>query len=460
MSRLILTCSLVLLAGCATQPRYERPPVELPQAWKEAAPRFAQDGRWWRIYDDARLNDLVEESFSSNSDLVIAAARVDEARALVGEAESFFLPRLDAQGSASRQQISQRTATSFPGVAREFSSYRGTLNLSYELDLFGRLRSGAEAARAELAASEASREAVRLALAAQVAKAYFSLRSLEEQVLLTKQTLGLREDALALQRKRHRAGIIGDFELRQLEAEAAAARAQLPGLEEAREREEAALAVLLGRTPRETFESGIEVKRQFEEALQAPVVPAGLPSELLLRRPDLVEAERRLAAANARVAVARSEIFPSIALTAVLGTESAALSNLFSGPAALWTLAAAVSQPIFSGGRTEARTAAAEARERAALAQYQQAVRVAFSEVRTALASQSRARERFEAESARAEALQETWRLARLRYENGIASQIEVIDAERGLLAARIARVDALRAHRAAVADLFRALGG
>lgn len=460
MSRLILTCSLVLLAGCATQPRYERPPVELPQAWKEAAPRFAQDGRWWRIYDDARLNDLVEESFSSNSDLVIAAARVDEARALVGEAESFFLPRLDAQGSASRQQISQRTATSFPGVAREFSSYRGTLNLSYELDLFGRLRSGAEAARAELAASEASREAVRLALAAQVAKAYFSLRSLEEQVLLTKQTLGLREDALALQRKRHRAGVIGDFELRQLEAEAAAARAQLPGLEEAREREEAALAVLLGRTPRETFESGIEVKRQFEEALQAPVVPAGLPSELLLRRPDLVEAERRLAAANARVAVARSEIFPSIALTAVLGTESAALSNLFSGPAALWTLAAAVSQPIFSGGRTEARTAAVEARERAALAQYQQAVRVAFSEVRTALASQSRARERFEAESARAEALQETWRLARLRYENGITSQIEVIDAERGLLAARIARVDALRAHRAAVADLFRALGG
>jgi multidrug efflux system outer membrane protein len=218
--------------------------------------------------------------------------------------------------------------------------------------------------------------------------------------------------------------------------------------------------VLLGGTPREVFESAVEVKRQYEERLQAPVVPAGLPSELLLRRRDLVEAERRLAAANARVSVARSEMFPSIALTAVLGSESAALSNLFSGPAGLWTVAAAISQPVFSGGRTEARTAAAEARERAALAQYQQAVRVAFSEVRTALASQSRARERFDAESERARALQETLRLARLRYESGIASQIEVIDAERGLLAARIARVDALRAHRAAVADLFRALGG
>ncbi|HWD22786.1 MAG TPA: efflux transporter outer membrane subunit [Burkholderiales bacterium] len=451
---------LLLLAGCASPVKYERPPVELPQAWKESGPRFAQDGRWWRIYEDAQLEALVERSFKDNADLVVAAARVDEARALLGEAESFLFPRLDAQGSASRQQISQRSATSFPGVAREFSTYRATLNLSYELDLFGRLRSGADAARAELEASEASRDAVRLALAAQVAKSYFGLRSFDEQVVLTRQSLALREDLLGLQRKRQRAGVIGDFELRQLEAEAAAARAQLPALEEAREAQEAALAVLLGGTPREVFESAVEVKRQYEERLQAPVVPAGLPSELLLRRRDLVEAERRLAAANARVSVARSEMFPSIALTAVLGSESAALSNLFSGPAGLWTVAAAISQPVFSGGRTEARTAAAEARERAALAQYQQAVRVAFSEVRTALASQSRARERFDAESERARALQETLRLARLRYESGIASQIEVIDAERGLLAARIARVDALRAHRAAVADLFRALGG
>jgi multidrug efflux system outer membrane protein len=447
-------------AACASPVRYERPPVELPAAWKASAPRFAEDGRWWRIYEDAPLDALVQEAFRDNADLVVAAARVDEARALLAEAESFLLPRLDAQASASRQQISQRSATSFPGVAREFSSYRATLNLSYDVDLFGRLRSGADAARAELEASEAARDAVRLALAAQVVKSYFGLRSLDEQVALTRQSLSLREELLALQRKRHRAGVIGDFELRQLEAEAAAARAQLPALEEAREAQEAALAVLLGRTPRATFESGIEVKGQYGEALQAPVVPAGMPSELLLRRPDLVDAERRLAAANARVALARAEVFPSIALTGVLGSESAALSNLFSGPAVLWTLAGALTQPIFSGGRTEARTAAAEARERAALAQYQQAVRVAFSEVRTALVSQSRARERFDAESERAGALQETLRLARLRYENGIASQIDVIDAERGLLAARVSRVDALRAHRAAVADLFRALGG
>jgi outer membrane protein, multidrug efflux system len=459
--RRITAISLLLLAGCAApQAPYQRPALELPQAWKETAPRFAEDGRWWRIYDDPSLEGLVEEALNTNADLMIAAARVDEARALLGEARSFLYPKLDAQGSAANQQISTRTASSFPGIPREFSNYRATLEVSYELDLFGRLRAGADAARAELAASEASREAVRLALAAQVAKSYFALRSFDEQVALTRETLSLREDALRLQRRRREGGVIGDYEYYQLEAEVAAARAQLPGLEQAREREEAALQLLVGRNPKQMFESAIARKAAYEERLEAPAVPSGMPSELLLRRPDLVEAERHLAAANARLAVARAEMFPSIALTAALGSESASLSNLFTGPAGLWSIAAAVSQPIFAGGRLEARSAAAQARERALVAQYQQAVRAAFSEVRTALIAQSRARESYEAESVRAGALAETLRLARLRYNNGIASQLDVIDAERGLLAARIARIEALRAHRAAVADLFRALGG
>jgi multidrug efflux system outer membrane protein len=450
----------IVVAGCGVQPRYEKPAVELPEAWKETAPRFAEDGRWWRIYQDSSLEATVDEALANNADLLIAAARVDEARALLGEARSFFFPRVDANASAGRQQISQRTATSFPGIPREFSNYRATLDVSYEVDLFGRLGSNAAAARAELEASEASREAVRLALAAQVAKSYFALRAFHEQVEFTKRTLSLREEWLSLQRKRHQGGVISDYELRQQEAEAAATRAQLPPLEREREREEVALSVLLGRTPKQVFESQVKVKDALDESPGAPAVPSGLPSELLLRRPDLVEAERRLAAANARIGVARAEMFPSIALTAALGSESAALSNLFSGPAMIWSVAAAVAQPIFAGGRLQARTEAAEARERAALAQYQQAIRAAFGEVRAALIAQSRARESYEAESARAAALAETLRLARLRYENGVASQLDVIDAERGLLAAQIARIEALRAHRAAVADLFRALGG
>ncbi len=442
------------------QPKYERPAVELPEAWKQTAPRFAQDGRWWRIYEDEVLAAFVEEGLKNNPDLRIAAARVDEARALAAEARSFLLPTVDAQGSASRQQLSTRTAVAPPGVPREYSSYRGTLNVAYEVDLFGRLRSGSEAALAELAASEAAREAVRLALAAQLAQSYYALRAFEQQVALTRQTLDLREETLGLQRKRRNAGVIGDFELRQLEAEVAQARAQLPVLEQAREREEVALQLLLGRSPKLVYESAIQRADVADQKLLAAVIPDGMPSELLLRRPDLVDAERRLAAANARVGVARAELFPSIALTGFLGSESASLSNLFSSGAAVWQLAAAVTQPIFAGGRLEARTDAAQARERAVVEQYLHAVRTAFGEVRTALNAQARTRETFEAETARAEALTETLRLARLRYQSGIASQLELLDAERGLLDARRARIEALRAHRAAVADLFRALGG
>jgi multidrug efflux system outer membrane protein len=455
---------LVFLVGCSAQPKYERPAVELPEQWKgvdaSTAPRFAEDGRWWRIYQDVQLEKTVEEALAGNADLLVAAARVDEARALLGEARSFFSPRVDATASVARDRISQRNATSFPGVPREFSSHRAALEVSYELDLFGRLRAGAAAARAELEASEASRDAVRLALAAAVAKSYFALRSLDEQVVLTRRTVSLREEALGLQRKRLQGGVISEYELRQLEAEAAVVRAQLPPLEREREREEVALSVLLGRSPKRVFEDQVEIRQVFDETPEAPAVPSGLPSELLLRRPDLVEAERRLAAANARIGVARAEMFPSIALTGVLGSESAALSNLFTGPATVWSIAAAVTQPIFAGGRLKARTEAAEARERAALVEYQQAIRTAFGEVRTALIVQARARESYDAESARAAALVETLRLARLRYQNGVASQLDVLDAERGLLAAQIARIEALRAHRAAVADLFRALGG
>jgi multidrug efflux system outer membrane protein len=456
-----LAISVLALGACATPVKYDRPPVELPAAWQQSAPRFAQDGRWWRIYSDADLEKTVDEALGANADLLIALARVDEARGLLGEANSFFFPTVDARFVSSRQEISTRTATAFPGIPRQYNDHRGTLNVSYELDLFGRVRAGAAVARAELEASEASRDAVRLALAAQVTKSYFALRSLDEQVDLTRRTVSLREDALSLQRKRLQGGVISEFELRQLEAEAAVVRAQLPPLEREREREEAALAVLLGRNPKQVFESKITLKQAFQERPGPAVLPAGMPSELLLRRPDIVEAERHLAAENARVAVARSEMFPTITLTGFLGSESAALGNLFSGsPAATWQLAAGLAQPIFAGGRLQARSDAAKARERQALLQYQQAIRSAFGEVRTALIVQSRALESFEAERAREAALSETLRLARLRYQNGVASQLDVIDAERGLLAAQVGRIEALRAHRAAIADLFRALGG
>lgn len=459
----LLVVAAALLAGCSTVAPYEPPKVDLPEAWPqssgEGAPRAAESAAWWKIYADPALEALIEEAFKTNADLVIAAARVEEARGVVGEASSFLWPTVDARASASRSRLSQSTGTAFPGFPNEFNDYRATLNLSYEIDLFGRLRSNADAARAELAASEASREAVRLALAAQVAKSYYALQAFDRQVALTRETVRLREEALELQRKRYRGGVISEFELRQLEAETAAVRAQLPPLEQARETEEAALAVLLGRTPREVMASRIDVS-SGEATMIAPVLPSGLPSELLLRRPDLVAAERQLAAAHAQVAVARAEMFPSIALTGYLGRESAQLDDLFLGPAGIANIALGLAQPIFSAGRLQARSDQAQAREREVLEQYRQAIRSAFGEVRAALVVQARSRESFEAQSAREQALAETERLARLRYENGVASQLDVIDAQRNLLAARVARIDALRQHRAAIADLYRALGG
>lgn len=451
---------LLLLAGCAVQPDYQRPALELPQAWQQAAPRPATGAPWWRIYDDPALDRLIEEALAQNADVLVAAARVDEARALLGESRAALRPEVGANAAAGRSLSSTASGLLPPGAVREHDNYRATLNVSYEIDVFGRLRAATDAARAELVASEAVRDAVRLALTARVAIAYYGLAALDAEVDLARRALALREDSLALQRRRRDAGVISDFDLRQLEAEAATLRAQLPPLERDRDLEEAALAALLGRAPRAVFEDAVARASARADAPAAVALPQGLPSELLLRRPDLVEAEQRLVAANARVAVARSAYFPTIRLTGLLGSESAELSDLFTGPAGIWSLAAGLAQPIYAGGRLQAQSDAAAARERAALAQYQGAVRNAFREVRQALAAQVRSRESFEAQAARVAALEETLRLARLRYASGISSQLDVLDAERGLLGAQTARIEALRAQRAAVADLYRALGG
>jgi multidrug efflux system outer membrane protein len=297
-----------------------------------------------------------------------------------------------------------------------------------------------------------------------VVQAYYSLRSLDEQVAATQRSVTSRAESLALQKKRYDAGVISEFEYRQLEAEELAARAQLPVLESRRAQQENALAVLLGRSPRAIY-TGVVVENaaasdESARPQQALVVPAGLPSELLLRRPDLVEAEQRLIAANARIGAARAAYFPFVSITGFFGGESVAMSELFTGPAGTWQAAASLTQPIWNAGRVGAQVDAANARQRQALAQYQLAIQNAFRDVRDAVVAQSKTREQFDAENRRAATLREALRLAKLRYQSGVASQLDVLDAERNLLAAELNRSDALRAQRAAVADLFKALGG
>ncbi|OGA25779.1 MAG: hypothetical protein A3I02_04840, partial [Betaproteobacteria bacterium RIFCSPLOWO2_02_FULL_67_26] len=385
-----------LVAGCALGPAYERPAAELPAGWTGAPAQGAKAPaeRWWTLYGDPALDKLVEEALAANQDLALAAARVDEARALARVADSQLWPAVDATFQRDRARNSERSPFPLPPSAIERNSYRGQIDVSYEVDLWGRLQSATQAARAELLATEAARETVRITLATEVVRAYFALVAFDAQVESTRRSLALRSDGLALQRVRHTAGLINDFTLRQLEAEVEAARAQLPALEASRTAQELALAVLLGRSPRVIMEGAV-ARRGEQGEPAALVVPEGLPSDLLLRRPDVAQAEQGLIAANARISEARAALFPRIGLSGYYGSESIALGDLFSTPARIWSLAFALAQPIFQGGRLFAEVEAVKARERQAVAQYQKTLQQAFSEVRRALNTQAKAREAY-----------------------------------------------------------------
>lgn len=464
---LLIAFAAATLTGCSLAPNYTRPAMELPTDWQveQGQPGPGIGVKWWTFYGDAKLNVLIEEALQHNADLALALARVDEARALLGESRSRQFPTLDAGVEASRTRASLRTAIPIPpGTQRTNNDYRATLNTAYELDLWGRLSDASAAARAELLATQAASETVRLVLLTDVIKGYYALRALDEQLAATRRSLATRRESLELQRLQFKRGVISKFAFRKLEAEVEAARAQLPVLELRRSQQETALTVLLGRSPKAIYTGKVAVKTlaNTETTGMPPalVVPAGLPSALLLRRPDLVEAEQHLIAANARIGVARAAYFPSITLTGFLGSESTELTNLFTGTAGISQVAVALTQPIWNAGRINAQVDAAHAREQQALLQYQQTIRNAFRDVRDAIVGQIKAREQFDAETRRVVALRDSLRLARLYYQNGIASQLDVLDAERNLLAAELSSSDALRVQRDAVADLFKALGG
>jgi outer membrane protein, multidrug efflux system len=451
-----------VLTACSFAPKYERPPAELPQTWRDApaAGTPAPGERWWTLFGDPALDALVAEGLAHNQDLAIAVARVDEARALAGIVQSELYPSVVGRAGVTRERASQRTDFFFQGVPVYSTNYRTTLDVAYELDLWGRLRNATAAARADALGTEAARDTVRIALETEIVRSYFALRALDEQVAATQRALDLRSSALDIERSRAAAGLISELDVRQLEGEVAAARALLPALERARAAEESAAAVLAGRSPRAIIDGTIARASGSDAREPEVVVPAGLPSELLLRRPDLFEAEQRLIAANARIGVARAQFFPQIALTGYLGSEAASLSNLFTGPAGIWGVGAGLLQPIFQGGRLFAEADAADARQRQAVAQYQKTIQNAFREVRDAISAQARAREVYAAEGARVEAQRQALALAAARYRAGLVNLLVPIDAERRLLDAELNRSDALRVQRAAIADLVRALGG
>ena len=451
-----------VLAGCMTVgPDYRRPKVDTPEQWPGAVSPDPLPAAWWQAYGDPVLDRMVEDALAYNTDLRLAIARVDEARAALGVSRADQLPQVSANAGASRNRASQESVLSIPpGVDPEYRNYRATLNASYEIDFWGKYRRATEATRAELLAAQSNREAVRLALITDVARGYFNLRALDAQVAVTRRTIGSRLASTALQRMRFEAGVASEFDLRQVEAQAAQAMALLPAFERSLAQQETALAVLLGQSPRAIVTVPAERGAAIDALTLPPAVPVGLPSDLLERRPDVRQAEQALIAANARIGQAKAAYYPSISLTAFLGGDSASLSDLFSAQARVWQIGGSAAQTIFDAGRTRQQVEQARAREQQLLASYASTIQNAFKDTLDALVAQRTAREALDAEQTRVTALQSSYKLAQLRYDNGVSSLLDVLDVERGLLDAELNRIEAQRAQLAATADLFKALGG
>jgi len=459
MRKTIALAGLLALSGCVSVPELKWPSFDLPAA----APASNQGASlpqqrldtWWTLYGDPSLDRLMEEALAHNADLRLAAARVDEAQANLRLADGARYPTLGASAGISRNRSSG--ANSFNPPVLLSNKFQAGLDAAYEIDWWGRYRSASQAAQADLLASEMGREVIRNGLTATAANAWFNLRTLDAQLKLADQTLANRRAWLELQKLRQRVGEASELEFSQAEAELAAVEATRAQLVRALGQQENALAVLLGRSPRQLAEG----KPERADALpQVPDVPGGLPSDLLSRRPDIRQAEAGLRAADARIDEARAAIFPSLALTANLGSESKDLSDLFSGPATVWGLAASLAQTLYNAGRTEAALQATLARREQALIGYEQAVRLAFGETLDALVAVRQSREQGEAETRRVAAQRRAAELAELRYRNGESSHIEVLDAQRNLYQAEQNRLDAELARLAAAANLFKALGG
>jgi multidrug efflux system outer membrane protein len=439
-------------------PDYTRPATDIPQAWRiqEKDVRDASRAAWWEKFNDPVLNDLVTTALRENKDVRIAAARVDEFAGQLQSTRAALFPQASGSFDATRQRASQQAsyATVPPGTNTRFNTFQPLLSASWELDFWGRLRRATEASRADLLATQEARQAVVLSLVASVTTGYITLRDLDRQLEIARETADSRGNSLRVFDLRFAGGVVSQLELSQNQSEYAQAVASIPPLELQIAQTENGLSTLIGRNP------GPIPRGRTIDALAAPDVPAGLPSDLLTQRPDIRQSEQELIAANARIGVARAAYFPTISLTGALGSASTQLSNLFTGPAALWSYGASIAGPIFTAGAIAGQVQVAEARQQQALIGYQKAIQSAFADVDNALVVQVKSRETLDALGKQIDALATYSRLARLRYENGYTSYIEVLDAERALFAAQLLFVDQQAQVLNASVGLYKAMGG
>ncbi len=450
------------LAGCslpAAGPDYRRPETPAASSYRDASAEPLRDvgdriaTEWWRDFGDPELDRLVADALKENQGLKAALARVEQARALVGEARSAYLPTVGATGLASREQTSETTTNRFPTSLT--TTYRLPLTLSWELDLFGRVQRLNDGARANFRATHELAEATRLAVAAETASVYFALAATDQEERIVGDTLALQKEMLTLVEARRDAGRASDLAFEQARLAVATSEADLAAVANRRSALRNGLAVLLGK-PAPAFEIG--ERPQLKDTL--PSIPAGLPSDLLLRRPDLAAAESGLKAANAQVGVAKSAFFPAISLTGSAGYASAELDGLFQRDSRAWSIGPSIYLPLFQGGRNRANYQRSQAAYEEAVAGYRQSILVAMREVQDALTASQRLAEQSEAIARAVVSARRARELAEARYLAGGTSYLEVVDAQHTALAVE-RRAAALAGQRWVTrVSLIRALGG
>jgi multidrug efflux system outer membrane protein len=447
-------CSVWLFGGCVQGADYVKPVVEVPPAYRFADQSLGilQQPTWWGAYGDVHLNSLVQEALANNADLRIATARIDEFAAILAGTKSQASPQIGYGASGNRSRASE---DKIPDLLDPHSTtFSALLSASWEIDLWGRIRRETEAARANLLASEEARRGVTLTLVSSVIAGYVTLLDLDAQLRVALATAEGRRQSVELFQKRLAAGWISEFEMSQVRAEYESALQQIPPLKQALAVQEHALSVLVGRNPGSILRSG------EPDPKLSPAVPAGLPSDLLLRRPDILQAEQQLVASNALIGAARALFFPRISLTGLFGLASGSLGNLFSGSARTWSFTGDVAGPIYTGGGITAAVDQAKARREQSLANYQLVVQNAFRDVEDALGDVRHSAELRETLRRRVATLRRGVELANERYENGYSDYLEVLDTERSLFSAELQLASARGDYQRALVDLYRALGG
>jgi multidrug efflux system outer membrane protein len=446
------------MSGCMVGPDYTRPAVETPNTFIYATKNAADTANttWWTQFNDPVLDSYIAEALSHNLNLKVAVANVEQAAGVLTQTRSGLFPQIGYDGTGGRARATEVGST--PELARLIpnpqTSYQALLNASWEIDLWGRIRRLSESARANLLATDEARRGVILSLVASVAGNYLTLRGLDEQLVIANQTLGAYAESVRLFKLQFQYGQVSQMNVSQAESQYETAAAQIPQIESQIAQTENSMSVLLGRNPG----SIVRGKSIYELAL--PMVPSGLPSELLTRRPDLLQAEDTLIAANAQIGAARALYFPTISLTGAAGSGSAALNNLFTGPARVWSYAGQIAGPIFTFGAVSGQVAQAEGAQQSALYSYRAAIQNAFADVENSLVASQKLQQQLGAQERLVAALKDYARLATLQYNGGYTSYTTVLQAEQSLFPAELTLASLRASVFSSSVNIYKAMGG